>query len=255
MELTLRQIVGRLGGEAVGEPAAPLTGVATLDSAGPRDIAFLANPRYRAKLATTRAGAVILGKANMHELAAGITTISSLGGQTRNPYDPRRCPGGSSGGTAAAVAATFAAVGWGSDTCGSIRIPAAFNSLFGLRPTEGLVSRAGIVPLSHTQDVGGPLARTMTDLAIALDATIGPDPQDSVTRVLQGRALPYFEDSLRADALRGGLGDRGAMWLGNVLGARRTHRHDRAACGFAVESPARTAARATIGTRVKRWHA
>jgi amidase len=149
------------------------------------------------------AGAVILGKANMHELAAGITTISSLGGQTRNPYDPRRCPGGSSGGTGAAVAASFAAVGWGSDTCGSIRIPSAFNSLFGLRPTEGLVSRTGIVPLSHTQDVGGPLARTMRDLAIALDATVGLDPADSATRILEGRALPYFEDSLRVDALRG----------------------------------------------------
>ncbi|MEP7347747.1 MAG: amidase family protein, partial [Gemmatimonadaceae bacterium] len=73
------------------------------------------------------AGAVILGKTNMHELAAGITSISSLGGQTRNPYDPLRCPGGSSGGTGAAVAASFAALGWGSDTCGSIRIPSAYN--------------------------------------------------------------------------------------------------------------------------------
>jgi amidase len=171
-------------------------GSLALASNVPSDDAFIVQ-RLRA------AGAVILGKANMHELAAGITTISSLGGQTRNPYDPRRCPGGSSGGTGAAVAASFAAVGWGSDTCGSIRIPAAFNSLFGLRPTEGLVSRTGIVPLSHTQDVGGPLARTMTDLAIALDATIGPDPRDSVTRVLAGRALPDFADSLRADALRG----------------------------------------------------
>jgi len=70
------------------------------------------------------AGAIVIGKSNMHELAAGITTISSLGGQTLNPYDPRRCPGGSSGGTGAAIAASFAAVGWGSDTCGSIRIDA-----------------------------------------------------------------------------------------------------------------------------------
>jgi len=70
------------------------------------------------------AGAIVMGKSNMHELAAGITTISSLGGQTLNPYDPRRCPGGSSGGTGAAIAASFAAVGWGSDTCGSIRIDA-----------------------------------------------------------------------------------------------------------------------------------
>jgi Asp-tRNA(Asn)/Glu-tRNA(Gln) amidotransferase A subunit family amidase len=132
-------------------------------------------------------GAIILGQSNMHELAAGITNISSLGGQTRNPYDPRRCPGGSSGGTGVAIAASFAAVGWGSDTCGSIRIPAAYNSLYGLRPTQGMASRAGIVPLSHTQDVPGPLARTVTDLAIALDVTVGPDPADTGTRALAGR--------------------------------------------------------------------
>ena len=149
------------------------------------------------------AGAVILGKSNMHELAAGITTISSLGGQTRNPYDPRRCPGGSSGGTGAAIAASFAAVGWGSDTCGSIRIPSAFGSLAGLRPTQGLVSRTGVQPLSHTQDIAGPLARTVTDLAIALDVTVGHDPADSATRVLQGRTVPRFSDSLSKDALRG----------------------------------------------------
>ncbi|HEY4218652.1 MAG TPA: amidase family protein [Gemmatimonadaceae bacterium] len=149
------------------------------------------------------AGAIIIGKTNMHELAAGITSISSLGGQTRNAYDPARCPGGSSGGTGVAVASSFAAVGWGSDTCGSIRIPAAFGSLFGLRMTQGMASRAGIVPLSHTQDIPGPLARTVTDLAIALDATIGPDPDDPDTRVLQGRALPHFVDSLSKDALHG----------------------------------------------------
>ncbi len=149
------------------------------------------------------AGAVILGKANMHELAAGITTVSSLGGQTRNPYDPRRCPGGSSGGTGAAIAASFAAVGWGSDTCGSIRIPAAFGSLYGLRPTQGLVSRDGIIPLSHTQDIAGPLARTVVDLAIALDATVGYDPADTATAVLQGRELPRFRTSLDPHALKG----------------------------------------------------
>jgi amidase len=149
------------------------------------------------------AGAVIIAKSNMHELAAGITSISSLGGQTRNPYDPSRCPGGSSGGTAAAIAASFATVGWGSDTCGSIRIPSAFNSLVGLRPTSGLVSRSGIVPLSHTQDIGGPLARSATDLAIALDATVGYDAADSTTKVLQGRELPRFLASLDAHALKG----------------------------------------------------
>ncbi|MHB0964527.1 MAG: amidase family protein, partial [Gemmatimonadaceae bacterium] len=148
------------------------------------------------------AGAVILGKANMHELAAGVTNISSFGGQTRNPYDISRCPGGSSGGTGAAVTASFGALGWGSDTCGSIRIPSAFGSLFGLRPTMGLFSRDGIVPLAMTQDVPGPLARTVTDLAIGLDATIGEDPNDAVTR-LGARERPHFVDSLRKDALRG----------------------------------------------------
>ncbi|MBI4538120.1 MAG: CHRD domain-containing protein [Gemmatimonadetes bacterium] len=150
-----------------------------------------------------QAGAIILAKANMHELASGVTTISGLGGQTRNPYDPSRNPGGSSGGTGAAVAASFGAVGWGTDTCGSIRIPAAHNNLFGLRPTKGLSSIDGIIPLSHTQDTGGPLARTVTDLAIALDATVGPDPADAATRALEGRPLPRFREALDANALRG----------------------------------------------------
>lgn len=149
------------------------------------------------------AGAVILGKANMHELASGVTTISSLGGQTRNPYDLSRNPGGSSGGTGAAIAASFAAVGWGSDTCGSIRIPAAQNDLVGLRPTKGLSSIDGIIPLAATQDVGGPLARTVRDLAISLDATVGADPNDPATAILQGRDLPRFVDALDTDALRG----------------------------------------------------
>src|SRR5215510_12670427 len=127
------------------------------------------------------AGAVIIGKTNMHELASGVTTISSNGGQTRNPYDLARNPGGSSGGTGAAVAANFGAAGMGSDTCGSIRIPSANNNLFGLRGTLGLSSRAGIVPLSHTQDIGGPLARSVTDLALMLDATVGADPADDIT--------------------------------------------------------------------------
>ena len=149
------------------------------------------------------AGAVILGKANMHELASGITTISSMGGQTLNPYDLTRNPGGSSGGTGAAIAVSFAAVGWGSDTCGSIRIPAAQNDLVGLRPTKGLSSIDGIIPLSHTQDVGGPLARTLRDLAIALDATIGADPADAATELLRGQELPRFVDALEPGALTG----------------------------------------------------
>jgi amidase len=148
------------------------------------------------------AGVVIVGKTNLHELAAGITSISSLGGQTRNPYDPARNPGGSSGGTAAAVAANFAAGGMGSDTCGSIRIPSANNNLVGLRGTLGLSSRRGIIPLSHTQDIGGPLARTVTDLALLLDATVGPDDGDPTTAAARGHIPSSYKDGLRPDALK-----------------------------------------------------
>jgi Asp-tRNA(Asn)/Glu-tRNA(Gln) amidotransferase A subunit family amidase len=149
------------------------------------------------------AGAVIVGKTNMHELASGITTISSNGGQTRNPYDLGRNPGGSSGGTGAAIAANFAAAGMGSDTCGSIRIPSANNNLVGLRGTRGLASGHGIVPLSHTQDIGGPLARTLTDLAIMLDATVGADPQDGVTARSNGHIPKSYRDALQPGGLKG----------------------------------------------------
>jgi amidase len=149
------------------------------------------------------AGAVILGKTNMHELAAGITTTGSRFGQTRNPYDLDRNPGGSSGGTGAAIAANFAVAGMGSDTCGSIRNPAAQNNLVGLRGTQGLSSRTGIVPLSSTQDIGGPLARTIADLTIMLDATVGADPADASTKESAGHIPASFRNALRADALKG----------------------------------------------------
>ena len=149
------------------------------------------------------AGVVVIGKTNLHELARGIETISSLGGQTLNPYDPRRNPGGSSGGTAAAVAASFAAVGMGSDTCGSIRIPAANNNLFGLRVTQGLSSRDGIIPLSDTQDVGGPLARSMIDLVTVLDVTVGEDPADEQTRGASAHIPETYRRHLQAASLEG----------------------------------------------------
>lgn len=149
------------------------------------------------------AGAVIIGKTNLHELAYGITSISSAGGQTRNPYDPTRNPGGSSGGTGAAIAASFAAAGMGTDTCGSIRNPSSENSLWGLRGTIGLSSRDGIVPLSHSQDIGGPLARTVEDLILMLDNTVGFDPADPITRNSQNNIPRTYNGSV-GDA---GLGD------------------------------------------------
>jgi Asp-tRNA(Asn)/Glu-tRNA(Gln) amidotransferase A subunit family amidase len=149
------------------------------------------------------AGVIIIAKSNMHEFAYGTTTLGSLFGQTRNPYALDRNPGGSSGGTGAAIAANFAAVGMGSDTCGSIRIPASHNSLVGIRGTQGLASRSGIIPLSSTQDIGGPIARTVTDLAIVLDATVGYDPADPQTAASDGNIPKSYTDFLQLTALRG----------------------------------------------------
>ena len=127
------------------------------------------------------AGAVILGKANLQELSFGVDTVSSLGGATRNPYDTDRRPSGSSGGTAVAVASNLAAIGTGTDTCSSVRSPPAFTNTVGVRPTIGLVSRTGIVPLSTTQDTAGPITRTVADAARTLDAMVGYDPADPIT--------------------------------------------------------------------------
>ena len=149
------------------------------------------------------AGAVILAKTNMHELARGITTVSSLTGQTRNPYNPTRNPGGSSGGTGAAVGASFGAVGMGSDTCGSIRIPASHHALVGLRGTRGLASGDGIIPLAITQDIGGPLARSVEDLAVTLDATVGYDPADPTTELSRGNIPDSYTEFLDATSLEG----------------------------------------------------
>ncbi|MFI7539462.1 amidase [Streptosporangium sp. NPDC049376] len=149
------------------------------------------------------AGAIVVAKTNLHEFASGIETISSLGGQTRNPYDQTRNPGGSSGGTGAGVAAGFGAAGLGSDTCGSIRSPAAHNSLVGLRPSQGLSSRDGIAPLSDTQDVGGPIAKSVSDIALILDATAGYDPDDPSTKASIGRIPRTYTATLDDTALVG----------------------------------------------------
>jgi amidase len=205
--LDAERTAGHVRGPLHGVPIILKDNYSTVDmptSAGTIALAALETPADAFQVRKLRdAGAVILAKSNMHELASGITTISSIGGQTCNPYDPDRAPGGSSGGSGAAVTASFAPIAWGSDTCGSIRIPSAVHNLFGLRPTKGLSSISGIVPLSHTQDVGGPIARTVRDLAIGLDAVVGADPADSATRILSGAALPHFVDALDSTALRG----------------------------------------------------
>jgi Asp-tRNA(Asn)/Glu-tRNA(Gln) amidotransferase A subunit family amidase len=127
------------------------------------------------------AGAVILAKTTMCDFAAGWFSSSSMTDHTKNPYAPDREPGGSSAGTGAGIAANFGLVGIGEDTGGSIRIPASFNNLFGLRVTTGLISRAGFSPLVHFQDTPGPIGRTVADVAKLLDAIVGYDPKDPFT--------------------------------------------------------------------------
>lgn len=149
------------------------------------------------------AGAVILAKANLHELARAGTTVSSLGGQTLNPYDLTRTPGGSSGGTGAAVAANMAAAGTGTDTVNSVRSPASANNLVGFRPTLGLLSRSGIIPAALTQDMAGPITRTVADAAIMLEAMVGYDPQDGATAWSIGQVPRTYRDSLKKEGLKG----------------------------------------------------
>jgi amidase len=132
-----------------------------------------------------QAGAVILGKANMSEFASG-PAISSLGGQMRNPHDPTRTPLGSSGGSGIAVAAAYTVLAIGTDTGGSIRNPASTTGVAGLKPTRGLISRNGIVPLALTFDTAGPLARNVNDLAVALGVMAAVDPADPATEESTG---------------------------------------------------------------------
>jgi amidase len=127
------------------------------------------------------AGAIILAKTAMCDFAAGWFSSSSLTDHTKNPYALERETGGSSAGTAAGVAANFGLIGIGEDTGGSIRLPAAYNNLFGLRVTTGLISRVGFSPLVHFQDTPAPIARTVIDLATTLDAIVGYDPKDPFT--------------------------------------------------------------------------
>lgn len=148
------------------------------------------------------AGAIILAKVNMSEFASA-STHSSLGGQSRNPHDLTRSPSGSSGGTGVAIAAAYAVVGLGTDTGGSIRGPAAFNGIAGLKPTHGLLSRDGIIPLALSFDTGGPMARSVYDVAAALGVMTGVDAADDATKKSEGRFETDYTKFLDAGALRG----------------------------------------------------
>jgi len=149
------------------------------------------------------AGAIILGKTNLPDFAAGFVGYSSGSGQTRNPYALARDSGGSSAGTGAGIAANLGLVGVGEDTGGSIRVPASFCNLFGLRVTTGLISRAGMSPLVAEQDTPGPMCRTVDDLARLLDVIVGFDPADKATAIHAEWSGETFVDAVDETALEG----------------------------------------------------
>src|SRR5215471_2803186 len=150
------------------------------------------------------AGAIVLAKSNMAEWAfSPMLTESSIAGVTRNPYDLERVPAGSSGGTAAAVAANLGAVGLGTDTGNSIRGPSSHNALVGIRSTMGLTSRDGIIPLYMRNDVGGPMARTVEDAVRVLEVIAGYDPADPITKASEGRIPKNYTQFLKKNGLKG----------------------------------------------------
>src|SRR5688572_1776167 len=182
-------------------PMVNSAGSLALASHHPRTDAFLV-ARLR------EAGAVILGKTNLSEWANFRSSRSSSGwsargGQTRNPYALDRSPCGSSSGSGAAVAASFAAAATGTETDGSIVCPSSVAGLVGIKPTVGLVSRSGIIPISHSQDTAGPMARSVADAALLLSAMVGRDEADAATAESTGRAMFDYHARLNADGLRG----------------------------------------------------
>lgn len=148
------------------------------------------------------AGAIILAKVNMSEFASA-GAFSSLGGQSRNPHDLLRTPSGSSGGVGVAIAAGYASVGMGTDTGGSIRGPSTANGIVGLKPTHGLLSRDGIIPLALSFDTGGPMTRSVYDAAAALSVMTGLDPADPATKKSDGKFTTDYTKGLDAHALKG----------------------------------------------------
>lgn len=198
---------GRLTGKLCGVPVILKDNVNTSDletTAGseslrgftPDDDAFITK-KLRA------AGAIILAKANLHEFAIWGETISSILGQTLNPYDLTRTPGGSSGGTGAAIAADMGMVGIGTDTINSVRSPSSACSLVGIRPTIGMVSRSGIVPYSLTQDTAGPLCRTVADAAAVLEVISGYDKEDEETAWCADKKVDDYSAAVPETTLAG----------------------------------------------------
>lgn len=182
-------------------PMANSAGSLALSSHHPRTDAFLV-ARLR------DAGAVILGKTNLSEWANFRSSRSSSGwsargGQTLNPYALDRSPCGSSSGSGSAIAASLAAASIGTETDGSIICPSSVAGLVGIKPTVGLVSRSGIIPISYSQDTAGPMARTVADAAILLSAMVGRDEADPVTAESTGRAIFDYHARLNRDGLRG----------------------------------------------------
>ncbi|MDQ2693121.1 MAG: amidase family protein, partial [Chloroflexota bacterium] len=154
-----------------------------------------------------KAGALILGKTNLSEWAnfrgkRSVSGWSSRGGLTRNPYALDRSASGSSSGSAAAVAANLCVAAVGTETDGSIISPAQTNGIVGIKPTLGLLSRSGIIPVAHSQDTAGPMARTVTDAAILLGAMTGLDGQDTATRLSKKRGLSNYTRFLDREGLR-----------------------------------------------------
>jgi amidase len=155
-----------------------------------------------------KAGAVIMGKTNLSEFANFRSTRStsgwsSRGGQTRNPYRLDRNPSGSSAGSGSAVAANLCAVAIGTETNGSVVSPSSINGIVGIKPTVGLLSRSGIIPISATQDTAGPMARTVKDAAILLGAMTGVDAADPVTQESKGKLQTDYTQYLDLNGLKG----------------------------------------------------
>ena len=149
------------------------------------------------------AGAILLAKTTLSEFTKHGLTCGSLFGQTKNPYDLTRTPGGSSGGTGVALSANFGAAGIGTDTMNSVRSPCSACCIAGMRPTTGLWSRSGFVPMSEMQDTAGPMARTVADIGVLLEACRGYDPADPVTAQQVGFSGKPYNDRLAKDGLNG----------------------------------------------------